>query len=178
MGEQMLGGGHVRRRSVDSCIDGSPCVNLEKKKHTALQHLARVLQFDQGVDELPASVPDRFSKISPDKAVLPKPSIASTSSYQFGAERMIMAGKGLLARQSLEDSALMAHGEDIIASCKLPSQRCRNATDIDDCSGNHQSVLSSRPCWPLALKHGDQLWCRNASSIGFRQLVHLQRLSV
>lgn len=28
-------------------------------------------------------------------------------SHQFGAECMIMAGKGLLARQSLEDSALM-----------------------------------------------------------------------
>lgn len=114
----MLGGGHVRRRSVDSCVDGSPCVPLERKKHTALQHLARVLRFDHGHDELPASVPDRMSKISPDKVVVPKPSIASTSSYQFGTERMIKAGQGLLQRQSLEESALMAHGEDILASCE------------------------------------------------------------
>ena len=130
----MLGGGHVRRRSIDSRIDGSPCAPLERerKKHTALQHLARVLRFDQGDDELPASVPDRLSKISPEKMVVPdrlskmspekmvvpKPSIASTSSYRFGTERMIVAGKGLLERQSLEESALLAQGEDVLTSCE------------------------------------------------------------
>lgn len=31
---------------------------------------------------------------------------------------MIMARKGLLERQSLEDSALMAHGEDLLDTCK------------------------------------------------------------
>ena len=115
----MLGGGHVRRRSIDSCIEGSPSAPLEKerKKHTALQHLARVLQFDKGHDELPASVPDRLSKFSPDRMVQPRPSIASTSSYQFGSERMIKAGQGLLQRQSLEESALMAQGEELLASC-------------------------------------------------------------
>lgn len=115
----MLGGGHVRRRSVHSLIDGSPCVDLERKerkKHTALQHLSRVLQFDQGADELPSNVVDQFSKFSPEKVVLPKPSIASTSSYQFGSEHMIKVGQGLLERQSLKDDALTSH--EVVALCE------------------------------------------------------------
>ena len=114
----MLGGGHIRRRSIDR-IEGSPSAPLkkERKKHTALQHLARVLQFDKGHGELPTPVPGRLSKFSPDRMVQPRPSIASTSSYQFGSERMIKAGQGLLQRQSLEESALMAQGEELLASC-------------------------------------------------------------
>ena len=46
-----------------------------------------------------------------------KPSIDSTSSYQFGGECMIQAQRGLLERQSLEDSCLSADGE-IANSCK------------------------------------------------------------
>ncbi|GJE99043.1 hypothetical protein PsYK624_152830 [Phanerochaete sordida] len=114
----MIGGGHVRRRSIDSRIDGSPCIKLERKerkKHTALQHLARVLQYDQGPDELPSNLVDRFSKISPAKVILPKPSIASTSSFQFGSDQMIKPGKGLLERQNLEENAVKAQSE-IIAS--------------------------------------------------------------
>lgn len=57
--------------------------------------------------------------ISPEKVIHTQPSIASTSSYQFGGERMIKARKGLLERQSLEDSALMAQGEELLASCKF-----------------------------------------------------------
>ncbi len=113
----MLGGGHVRRRSIDSLIGGSPCI---RRRNTALQYLGRVLRFDEHDEDLGAHAePDRLSKVSPDKIILAKPSIASTSSYQFGGERMIMARRGLLERQSLEDSALMAHGEDLLASCNL-----------------------------------------------------------
>lgn len=114
----MLGGGHVRRRSIDSGIERSPCINLERKKTTALQHLAKLLRFDQYEDELPASIPDRMSKVSPDKVVLDTPSIVSTSSEQFGGERMIKARNGMLERQSLEESALMAQGEDFLNACK------------------------------------------------------------
>jgi len=57
---------------------------------------------------------------SPAKACLiEKRSVASTSSYQFGGERMIKACNGLLERQSLEESCMIAAGEDI--SCMLPS---------------------------------------------------------
>lgn len=103
---------------------------MGRKKHTALQFLGRVLQFEQGPDELPSLEANRISKISPEKVIVEKPSIASTSSYQFGQDRMIMAGKGLLQRQSLEESVLMAQGEDIIASRKSPSPVLFTMADV------------------------------------------------
>jgi len=55
----------------------------------------------------------------PNKAqIMEMPSIASTSSYQFGGdsgERMIQAQRGLLERQSLEDHYLSADGEEMSA---------------------------------------------------------------
>ena len=99
----MLGGGHVRRRSIDSLIEGSPCVGIGKRKH--------LIQDDMDVWDQAMQ--------SPTKArILSKPSIASTSSHQFGDERMIRARHGLLERQSLEESVLIAEGEDLSASCK------------------------------------------------------------
>lgn len=50
--------------------------------------------------------------------LLAQPSIASTSSFQFGGERMIKARQGLLERQSLEESALIAQGEDLLDACE------------------------------------------------------------
>lgn len=98
---QMLGGGHVRRRSIVSVIDASPCVRVEKRKHSVVQP------------------PNGGYGESPNKArILEKPSIASTISSKFGGERMIKAQHGLLERQSLEDSCLIADGEDISGSCK------------------------------------------------------------
>jgi len=95
----MLGGGHVRRLSVGSIIEASPCVRVEKRKHSGIQHVGRYE--------------------SPHKArIVEKPSIASTSSFQFGGERMIRAQHGLLERQSLEESCLIADGEDISNLCK------------------------------------------------------------
>jgi len=73
----MLGGGHVRRRAVGSIIEASPCVRVEKRKHSGIQRVGRYE--------------------SPHKArIVEKPSIASASSFQFGGERMIRAQHGLL----------------------------------------------------------------------------------
>ena len=96
----MLGGGHVHRGSVDTQIGGSPLARLgmEKRKQT-LQKIARVLIFDQWEDipppppSLPKSPPPSAVNKSP---LALKPSIASTSSLQFGEERMIKAMQGLL----------------------------------------------------------------------------------
>ncbi|THG95127.1 hypothetical protein EW026_g6465, partial [Hermanssonia centrifuga] len=56
----MLGGGHVRRRSIDSLIGGSPCI---RRRNTALQYLGRVLRFDEHDEDLGAHAePDRLSK--------------------------------------------------------------------------------------------------------------------
>ena len=60
---------------------------------------------------------------TPDKSriIETKPSIASAlSSFKFGDERMIRAKHGLLERQSLENTALQAEGEDTSGSCKYP----------------------------------------------------------
>lgn len=99
----MLGGGHVRRRSVASVIEASPCVRVEKRKHA----------FD-GPQRRKGDMHD-----SPNEArIVEKPSIASTSSYKFGGERMIRAQRGLYERHSLEESCLIADGEDLSMSRK------------------------------------------------------------
>ena len=93
----MLGGGRVRRRSISSAIDASPCVRIEKQKHLAARKKVE----------------------SRNKAfVVEKSSISSTTSIQFGGERMIKARQGLLERQSLEESCFVADGEDI-SGCEL-----------------------------------------------------------
>ena len=103
----MLGGGHVRRRSIGSLIEASPCVRVEKRKHSASQGI----QIYKDEDNNPYD--------SPNKArIVEKPSISSTSSYQFGGERMIKAQQGLLERQSLEDNCLSADGEEKASACK------------------------------------------------------------
>ena len=52
--------------------------------------------------------------VSPaESIVIARPSIASVTSTKFGGERMIQARKGLLERQSLEDSCLIADGEEL-----------------------------------------------------------------
>jgi serine/arginine repetitive matrix protein 2 len=98
----MLGGGHVRRRSVEA----TPCPRVEKRKRSVFQAPQTYNGFQDYLE-------------SPNKArIIEKPSIASTSSYTFGGERMIKARHGLLERQSLEESVLAADGEDLSGSCK------------------------------------------------------------
>ena len=74
----MLGGGHVRRRSIQS-VEASPCVRVEKRKHSA----AHGVQIYNSQDD-PYDLPNKAR-------IVEKPSIASTSSYQFGGELMIKA---------------------------------------------------------------------------------------
>lgn len=98
----MLGGGHVPRSSVEA----TPCPRVEKRKHAMFQESQPYKGFDGYHD-------------SPNKArIVEKPSIASTSSYAFGGDRMVRATRGLLERQSLEDSVLIADGEDLSGSCE------------------------------------------------------------
>jgi serine/arginine repetitive matrix protein 2 len=96
----MLGGGHVRRRSVVSSVEASPCIRFEKKAKPSIFH---PLPEHDG----------EYRESSKKPQIIPKPSIASTSSYKFGGERMIKAQRGLLARESLEESCLVADGESL-----------------------------------------------------------------
>ncbi|KAF9219060.1 hypothetical protein BS17DRAFT_439592 [Gyrodon lividus] len=112
----MLGGGHVRRQSVGSMIEGSPCLRVERRKNI--------------LGDPPATVFSRIKNPRPDDHESPeksriietKPSIASTlNSFKFGDERMIRAKHGLLERQSLENTVLIAEGEeDLSGSFRMP----------------------------------------------------------
>ena len=99
----MLGGEHVRRREIGSFIEASPCVRVEKRKHSGIQMF-------KGQDDLYDS--------NKKTHIAEKPSVSSTSS-QFGGERMIKAQHGLLERQSLEDHCLSADGEELLSSCEF-----------------------------------------------------------
>ncbi|KAF8959872.1 hypothetical protein BDZ97DRAFT_1666634 [Flammula alnicola] len=145
------GGGHVRRRSIEA----SPCPHVEKRKHSAIQGI----QMYKGQDQYD----------SPNKArIVEKPSIASTSSFQFGGERMIKAQHGLLERQSLEDSCLIADGEELSAyravpvfSRPGPAARSRSST----CTSS-----SGTDTPPLSASDGSSMSEGSQSSIDLSQI--------
>ncbi|KAG2365179.1 hypothetical protein BDR07DRAFT_1470529 [Suillus spraguei] len=136
----MLGGGHVRRRSVGSMIEASPCRQVEKRKYMA-SDAPQLNSHHKGDDYQ-----------SPKSRVLEtKPSIASTAySEKFGDERMIRAKHGLLERQSLENTVLIAEGEDdLSASFRIPvftrpsfAGRSRSSTCTSMSSGAETPPLS------------------------------------
>ncbi|KAI6113748.1 hypothetical protein EDD16DRAFT_1802786, partial [Pisolithus croceorrhizus] len=110
----MLGGGHVRRLSVGSMIEASPCVRKERRKQLPNDLVPEpVFKLAKGDYE----TPDKS------RVIESKPSIASTiNSFKFGDERMIRAKHGLLERQSLENTVLVADGEDTSGSCMFRMQ--------------------------------------------------------
>jgi serine/arginine repetitive matrix protein 2 len=115
----MIGGGHVRRLSIGSIIEGSPCARVEKDKrvHSTIKGLKLVdrLAAMKKVNEKP-SMPRIVEKAS-------IASVSSVASHAFGSGRMDEARKGALKRQSLELGCLSAEGEDTSASCKPLSFR-------------------------------------------------------
>lgn len=109
----MLGGGHVRRRSVTSMIGASPCIQVERRKNILANPPETVFNRIKNAHSEDHESPE-ISRV-----IETKPSIASTTnSFKFGDERMIRARHGLLERQSLENTVLMGDGEDLSASCK------------------------------------------------------------
>ncbi|KZP22138.1 hypothetical protein FIBSPDRAFT_953223 [Athelia psychrophila] len=107
----MLGGGHVRRRSVASVIEASPCVRVEKRIHA------------EGAQ--PRKVDGYFDSPNHEARIVEKPSI---SSYKFGGERMIRAQQGLYERRSLEASCLVGDGEDLSMSVRVEPVFTRPST--------------------------------------------------
>ncbi|KAF6758956.1 hypothetical protein DFP72DRAFT_164935 [Ephemerocybe angulata] len=154
----MLGGGHVRRRSIGSMIDASPCVRMEKKnthRRTAREVLnglqrakAQAARDQAAKDKENSAVPTVNAK-----TVELKPSIASVSSFQFGGDRMIKARHGLLERQSLEESVLIAAGEDLSLSFQAapvftrpaPTSRSRSSTCSTSTSTSESSGRDTPP---------------------------------
>ncbi|KAF9449617.1 hypothetical protein P691DRAFT_799115 [Macrolepiota fuliginosa MF-IS2] len=127
----MLGGGHVRRSSLGSIMEASPCARVEKRKHSVFQGVkASADEYD-----------------SPNKArIVERPSISP--SFQFGSERMI---HGLLERRSLEDSCLAGDGEDISISLRPvpvftrppPASRSRSSTCTSSSGGDTPPLSAS-----------------------------------
>ena len=94
----MIGGGKIRRNSVASVLQASPCAQAEKRKKKVFNPM------DYHEEE----------HISPKKVRIAKePSVVSTSSSKFrGGEQMIEATQDILGRQSLEGGVLVGRGED------------------------------------------------------------------
>lgn len=127
----MLGGGRVRKVSVESAVAQSPCA--KKRKHGTFREASMPIEEEfspnknHGVEKpsIASVAPTksyneympsegRTEESSPKKVRLSeKASIASIASTKFGDERMTSARRGILDRQSLEESCLVAEGEDL-----------------------------------------------------------------
>ncbi|TFK19266.1 hypothetical protein FA15DRAFT_709141 [Coprinopsis marcescibilis] len=166
----MIGGGHVRRRSIGSMIDASPCVRIEKRRPrqrtTArmVYHGTQLVRVDAKGNELELAPSPKKQKMA---TLVEKPSIASTSSFQFGDDRMIKAQRGLLERASLEDNCLVADGEDTSHSFRAvpvftrptPASRSRSST----CTSTSESSGIDTP--PLSPSDGSSISGGSMSSI-------------
>jgi len=139
-------------------IEASPCRQAERRKHI-------VVDVPKPNFNLKGKLQDYESPKS--RVIETKPSIASTAnSIKFGDERMIKAKHGLLERQSLENTVLIADGEeDLSTSCKL-LVKCTCCPAHQDPSP-YPSLYSSLSCKPLTFKHVHlhEFWCRNAATV-------------
>lgn len=92
---------------------------------------------------------------------------------------MIKARMGLLERQSLEDSALSAHGEDVLASRMSSQSLPVLPTDPPLYSTLAVRVLPAGPRLALTFKHGQrEFGWRDSSLVDVRWLVAVRRLAV
>lgn len=120
----MFDGSLVRRRSVGSVLETSPCIRVGKRKAIrGPQH--RVVGSEDDVRE------------SPNKVFLrEQPSINTIAGDRFGDERMNHVQQGLMARQSLEENCLSAEGED-------DGSRTCSSSSTFRCSSHAQFFLPS-----------------------------------
>lgn len=136
----------MRRRSIGSTFEGSPCARAEKRHHSnyAGRVLARIPSGDvfnnfgqeymedapmaeecQDLPELDRveAEPEELEvdqDINKSQESVVSSNRSSVSGHHFGEGRMDMARRGLLERQSLEDCCLSAEGEDTTTSSKNP----------------------------------------------------------
>ncbi|KAK0475256.1 hypothetical protein IW261DRAFT_1422569 [Armillaria novae-zelandiae] len=141
----MLGGGrHERRESIGSImdIDKSPCVRVEKRKHSEFRMKGEV---EEGAVKA--------------RIVMKSPIVSAVESTKFGGERMIRAQHGLLDRHSLEESCLVADGEDMSFSFgatvftkpdSLSRSRSSTCTSNSGTSGSDTPPLSASDRWSMS----------------------------
>lgn len=97
----MLGGGHVRRCSMGSTMEASPCARVGKRK----------LQTYKG---------RHHDYQSPKKAKTVE-TLPVAASFQLGSSRVVQPQKAETGKHDPEDSYFVGHGEDVSVSCKCPS---------------------------------------------------------
>ncbi len=98
----MLDGGHVRRCSMGSIMEASPCARVEKRKY-------QIYKGGHNAYE------------SPNKArIVEKPPAAAP--FQLGSTHMIPLQSRQVERPASEDSCFIGHGEDVSVSCMYISQ--------------------------------------------------------
>ena len=102
---------------MGSLMQQSPCACIKKKrgkKKRPAMPKTTILPKPESVEPVKEVEPAEEEEVSPAKSIIvTKPSIASFASTKFGGEGMIQARKGLLERQSLEDSCLVADNREL-----------------------------------------------------------------
>ena len=102
---------------MGSLMQQSPCACVKKKrgkKKCPPMPKTTILPKPESVKPVKEVEPAEEEEVSPAKSIIvTMPSIASFASTKFGGEGMIQARKGLLKRQSLEDSCLVADNGEL-----------------------------------------------------------------
>jgi len=98
---KMLGGGHVRRRSMDSIMSGSPCARVEKRKYATLR-------------DIKGAAVDQYA--SPKKTGTTEKSKTLLSPFQAGF--LSLAQHHPKEDCSSEESCFVGRGEDKSTLCK------------------------------------------------------------
>jgi len=98
---KMLGGGHVRRRSMDSIMSGSPCARVEKRKYATLR-------------DIKGAAVDQYA--SPKKTGTTEKSKTLLSPFQAGS--LSLAQHHPKEDCSSEESCFVGRGEDKSTLCK------------------------------------------------------------
>ena len=97
----------------------SLCARAEKrdgKKRRPAMPKMPILPNPEPVESVAEVEPAEEEEVSLAKSIIiAKPSIVSVTSTKFGGERMIQARKGLLERQSLEESCFVTDGGGLAA---------------------------------------------------------------
>jgi len=95
----MLGGGHVRRRSIDSIMSGSPCARVEKRKYATLRDIKGAIEYTS---------PKKTGAAEKSTTLLTPFQVASLSLAQHHPQE----------DRSSEESCFVGHGEDKSTLCK------------------------------------------------------------
>lgn len=167
----MLGGGHVRRRSIGSIMAGSPCARVEKRKHSTFQDVKG--SGDEYV------TPNKTRRV--EKPMIP--SLRAVSEHVSPAREAQSASSG---QPSPEESCFVGQGEDSSMSFRPvpvftrppPASRSRSSTctssfggDTPPLSACDGASISGSSMSSFDLSDIDTMLSHSAYSISAREQV-------